>query len=468
MPWRCKLLSSNRGRALCAAAALSVAASCGTVDPRPDFDKARQEIRATTGEESIHDPDDPVLTEDEIRAVLADGLGLAEATRLALLNNRRLQAGFLSLGVARADYVQAGLLKNPSLSLAFLFPDNGGRVRWTADLLQSVAEIWQIPARQALAQAGIERQILELSRFAGELVAATRAAYFESVAARGAEAVAKSNTEFARRSLEGVRKQVEIGVASNTDENLAESLALGAELSYRRSQREVAESIRELAGLLSFNEDVLTVVLTDPLPEPTGSEMDREAWVAASLKARPDVRAAESAVAAAEARVRVERRRFVSGASVGVSAERPEGGSSADLLVGPAASIEIPLFDQNQAQVSRAEYELGERTKEREALVAEVSQDVRAAVDKAGIAARAAAFSRSELVPQAERSAVLAARAYELGDTTILTLLQAQKAVLEARRTDIDALLEAALAKIDLERAAGAPLAGSAEAGLRP
>src|SRR5688572_30665399 len=200
-------------------------AGCATVDPRPDYERARQEIRATTGEDAIHDPEGPLLSEEEIRAALADGLGLAEAARLALLNNRRLQAGFLALGVARAEYVQAGLLENPSLSLAFLFPDAGGRVRWTADLVGSIAEIWQIPSRRALAQAGVEQRILELSRFAGELVAGTKTAYFESVAAREARSVGRANLELARRSLEGVIRQVAEGVASKTDESLAESLA---------------------------------------------------------------------------------------------------------------------------------------------------------------------------------------------------------------------------------------------------
>jgi outer membrane protein TolC len=39
-----------------------------------------------------------------------------------------------------------------------------------------------------------------------------------------------------------------------------------------------------------------------------------------------------------------------------------------------------------------------------------------------------------------------------------LTLLQAQKVALEARRTEVEALLEATLSRIDLERAAGWPL----------
>lgn len=461
------MLRSNRLRGFRVGVVLSIG-GCATVDPRPDYEQAKQEIRATTGEEVVHDPDQPVLTGAEIGTMLADGLGLDEATRLALLNNRRLQAGFLALGVARADYVQAGLLANPSLSLAFLFPDAGGRVRWTADLVGSVTEIWQIPARQAHAQAGIEQRILELSRFAGELVAATKTAYFESLAAREARSVGRANLELARRSREGVHRQVAEGVASKTDESLAESLALGVELSFQRTEREEVAATRRLAALLSLEEDLLAVTLTDPLPEPGWPTLEREAFVEASLGVRPDLRAAARAVAAAEERVDLEHKRRLPEVSAGVSAERPEGGSSDDFFIGPAAALELPLFDQNQAQVSRAEFELAQSRKEHEALVAEARQELRAALDTAGVAARAATFAAHELLPQAERSAALAQRAYELGDTTVLTLLQAQRTVLEARRTLIDALLEAALSRIEVERAAGGPLRPSAERAIEP
>ncbi|MFN0009170.1 MAG: TolC family protein [Planctomycetota bacterium] len=440
--------------------ALAMASGCATVDPRPDYEQARQEIRATTGEAELYDPEGPALTRDEIRAVLEDGLGFAEATRLALLNNRRLQAGFLSLGVARSEYVQAGLLENPSLSLAFLFPDTGGRVRWTAELFGSLAEIWQIPARQALARAGLEQRILELSRFAGALVAETRETYLGSVAAREARSVARASVELARRSLAGVRRQVEAGVASKVDEGLAESLALGAELVFQRTEREEVALLRKLAALLSLEDDLLAVTLTDPLPDPSWQGLEREQLVEKCTRTRADLRAAERAVVAAEERVALERKRRV-GLGAGVSAERPEAGSSADFLVGPAATVELPIFDQNQAQVSRAEFELAGLRKERDALAADVRQEVRAAFDKADVATRAAVFARNELAPQAMRAATLAEKAYELGDTTVLALLQAQKAVLEARRIETEALLEAALSRIDLERAAGSPLGDS-------
>lgn len=461
------MLRSNRHQSLGVLIVLSIA-SCATVDPRPDYEQAKLEIRATTGEEDVHDPDEPVLTGAEIETMLADGLGLDEAARLALLNNRRLQAGFLALGVARAEYVQAGLLENPSLSLAFLFPDAGGRGRWTADLVGSVAEIWQIPSRQAFARAGLEQRILELSRFAGELVAATKSAYFEGVAAREGRSVGRANLELARRSHEGVRRQVEEGVASKTDESLAESLALGAELSFQRTEREEVAVMRKLAALLSLEEDLLAITLTDSLPEPGWQALEREAFVEASLGVRPDLRAASRAVAAAEERVGLEHKRRFPEFSAGMSAERPESMSASDSFIGPAAALELPIFDQNQAQMSRAKFELAQRRKEFEALIVEARQELRAALDKADVASRTAAFARDELVPQAERGATLAEKAYELGDTTVLTLLQAQKAALEARRTVIEALLEAALSRIEVERTAGAPLRAPSNAEMKP
>ena len=58
----------------------------------------------------------------EVRALLHDTLTADGAIQVALLNNRNLQALYAELGVAQADLVQAGLLKNPVFDGAVLFP----------------------------------------------------------------------------------------------------------------------------------------------------------------------------------------------------------------------------------------------------------------------------------------------------------------------------------------------------------
>ena len=50
---------------------------------------------------------------DASRGLLASDLTLDNAVRVALLNNRQLQATFEDLGIARGQLIQAGLIANP-------------------------------------------------------------------------------------------------------------------------------------------------------------------------------------------------------------------------------------------------------------------------------------------------------------------------------------------------------------------
>ncbi len=439
---------------------LALCAACATVkvDPGESQEDARKLIRDATGQAEVFDAQEEPLSADAIGAVLADGLGLDEALRLALLNNRRLQAGFLGLGVARADFVQAGLLRNPSLGIGLLIPSGGGRPKLSADLLQSLVDLWELPERQALAQEVLQQRVLELSRFAGELVVDTKDAYLQSVGARELLASARENATVAQAALDAVRKQVDGGVATATEANVAQSQALGAELASRSAERESFGARRRLAALLSLDGDLMEVELTDALPEPATCELDREALVARSRSTRLDIRAAAAALAAAESQLALERRRTIPDIDVGLSLERPERGASIDLLAGPSATIELPIFDRNEVQVRRAEFRRDQLEREYEALVGEAGQEVRAAVDRAVSAARTARFIADDLLPQAERAAALARTAFELGDTTSLSFLESQRAALQARRSKTEALLEAARTQVDIERVAGASI----------
>jgi len=437
-------------------ASLGSACASTEVDPREDQERARALIREALGPVEIFDPQAPPLSESEIEATLADGLGLDEALRLALLNSRRLQAGFLALGIARADFVQAGLLRNPSLGVGFLFPSGGGSPKITADFVQSLVDLWELPARQEVAEQLVQQRVYELSRFAGALVVDTKDAYFESVARRELLATARESADLARAVLDAVRLRVQEGVATAIEENLAQSQALDAELVLRSAERESTGAQRRLAALLSLEGDLLPVALVDALPEPGPSEIDREGLVLRSRASRLDLRASEAALLSAEAQLALERRRAMPDVELGVSFERPEGGGSVDALAGPGVAVELPIFDRNQVQVRRAEFRRDELQREHDALAAEIGQEVRAAVDRAAASARVARFVAEELLPQAERGLELARDSYSLGDTTLLAVLESQRAALQARSTRIEALLEAARTGVEVERAAGA------------
>ena len=58
-----------------------------------------------------------------VAKMLANDLTADQAVQIALLNNHHLQATFEDLGIAQADLVQAGSLKNPVFDLGVRFPD---------------------------------------------------------------------------------------------------------------------------------------------------------------------------------------------------------------------------------------------------------------------------------------------------------------------------------------------------------
>ena len=63
---------------------------------------------------------------EKLRSLLNNKLTVDDAVQIALLNNRELQAIYSDLGVAQADLVQAGLLKNPLFDASIKWPTPGG------------------------------------------------------------------------------------------------------------------------------------------------------------------------------------------------------------------------------------------------------------------------------------------------------------------------------------------------------
>ena len=84
---------------------------------------------------------------------LDDGLTESEAVAIAPWNNAAFQLDLASLGFARADLVEAGLLRNPILSL--LFPLGPKQLEATAML--PIEVLFQWPRRVAISALNLQR-----------------------------------------------------------------------------------------------------------------------------------------------------------------------------------------------------------------------------------------------------------------------------------------------------------------------
>ena len=473
-------------------------AGCSQVEPQPDFARARQLITERTGVDAVYDPDGPLLTEKELHTLLADGLTLDEALCVALLNNRQLHAEFMSIGIAKADWVQGGLLANPTLGFSAQFPEGGGRSNIQAAIAQSIVDLWRIPRRKKVAQAKLDETILRIAHVAAQLATQTKNAYSQAVAADELLTLGRKNLELVSKSYEAVKAQREAGIASMLDENLARGQVLSAELGVRNARLAAANAKRRLAQLLSIGRNVDDVALSDRLPD----TFDHSRWTSGlpdklielARNSRLDLRALENAVQARLAEIGVEKLEVFPDVTLGIAFERVERraqpgrdiaadfarasiangaltipeiqsprerraseSEEIDAILGPSLDLTLPIFDQNQAQIARAEYLHLLDLKAYEDLYIRIAQDIRMATDDALTAFRNAAYYRDELVPQAAQNLEFATASYSSGRTNILTLIEAQRVSLQVQRGYIEVRLEASTAMSDLEQAVGMP-----------
>ncbi len=432
-------------------------AACAQVEPGPDFDEARSLVEESTGRKEVFSPYGVSLTEEELSAIFANGLSLEESLRVALMNNRELQAEFQEIGIAHADWVQSQLLSNPSLDVLLRFPSDGGRSMIEAAVGVELLELWRIPVRTEAAKKNLEATVFRIARRAGERLAETRNSYYAAVAAEELLQVAQENVKLATQSFEAVKSLHSAGAADAFDENLALGPLLSAQLVVRTTQIDAAQARRDLAKMLSLDWSVERLRLTDQLPEPATTAVDAEALIQQALASRLDLRSIASAIDALDAKLSLERRKAWGDVSGGITSERPAGNGGTQS--GPAISLTLPLFDQNEAQVVRAMFKRERMVKLLEAAKVAVAQDVRSSADRVNFAARSLVFYDEDLLPQAERSLELARESFASGRTTLLALVEVQRLLLEARRGHVALRLEAATSRSNLERVVGVPLA---------
>jgi len=431
---------------------LFLVSACVTVNPRPDYDRTAQLITQATGQEPVYRPDDDALVKNTVDELLAGGVTAQEAVQLCLLNNLKLQATFFNVGMARADVVQSGLFSNPTIGFSPRFPDGGGPTNFEASLAQNIAELWRIPARRRAAEYDLEQAILALAREVSATALEAKAAYYKAVRTDREIEVIQGNVEITKQLVDLAKVREEAGVGSLVDVQLSESELLQMELALRVATIARFEARTELTKLLGLPVPPDQLQLTEPLPDPPQWTIAPEQLITLARSHRLDVQAAQNAVQVAEARVEEEKREAVRVVDIG-------GIRDAEDRTGPTLSVELPLFDQNQAQIAKATYLAQQANKNLEALVQELTQDTRVTYARAHNAWETTRFYQQQLLPLREGSLELSREAYRYGRASFLQVLEAERKLLEARAGYLEALQNSSTALVELERVTGQPVA---------
>jgi len=373
--------------------------SCAAPPRDAGFGDVRRSVQERIEQGVVWDrggPEDRVARE-KVAGLLASPIGADEAVQIALLNNRGLQARYADLGVAQADVVRAGLLKNPVFDGDLKFSTDGGGTKVELAVVQDFLDVLMIPLRKRMAESEFAGAKLRVTAAALDLAGRTRVAFYDYQAAEQVVELRKTVTEAAGAAYDFAQRLRKAG--NNTELALAQERA-----TYEQSKLDLADAeaaaldARErLDALMGVWGEQVTWTAVGRLADPPAEELATGGVEKAAI---------ERNLALAAARTRIESAAMTLGrrrsmglfpeVGLGAAAEREnEGGWSA----GPALSLPIPLFDQGQSATAAARAELGRARDQYAATAVEVRAAARAARDRLAAARGRAAYLRQVILP---------------------------------------------------------------------
>jgi len=423
------------------AALAGLAAACAARPARPP-EVVIQDIKDRT-EHSVR-PFDVRPTGDPPPGVsLDDGVTEDEAVATALWNNAQLSADLATLDIARANLLEAGLLRNPSLQV--LFPV--GPKPFELALTWPIDQWIQRPRRVAAAQRAWDQVAASLGQNGLNTARDARQAHAALVQAQ----------ERARLTAEVAKLAAEI--ARITEAQLKAGDISPMELD---SAQAAAASAAELAGRarhdLVVAQDRLRFQLG--LPPPAGAslravpgalgrtaippvdDLREAAWAR-----RPDLRAQEIAVAAAAQRAKWERSRWLVLAAILSSKEVGTYG----VRTGPGVSADLPIFGTTRGSVARADAEVEQASRQYLAMRQRVDLEVGEAREALAGAEQSLAEYAERVVPALDTAAASGRKAYEAGEVSYLFVIELSRQLAAAllRRADLEAEVRRARAELD-------------------
>ncbi len=437
----------------------SAALGCASTSPRPAVAATSALVEDRTGKRVtwISSSEDDAAAERAVRGILAQDLGLDGAIEVALLRNRGLQAHYEELGIAQADLVQAGLLKNPVLAGTFRFPFEAGHIPGIeTSLVQAFLDLLTMASRKKIAGLALEATQYRVASAVVSHVRETKSAYYALQAAQQTYAMRQIVTDAALAAVELARRQNAAGTINDLELANEEALYAQVALDLVKSSADVIAARERLNRAMGTWGDTTDWRVESKLPPLPAADPELQGLETLAIQNRLDLKAAGRDVQVVSYGLSLAKNtRWFGGVDAGIDFEqKPEGIH----LLGPTVSIEIPIFDQRQATIAKLEAEL-RMTQDREASLAiDARSHVRELHGKLVAARTVAERYAQTLVPLRERIVVLSQQQYDAMLLGVFQLLSAKQSEINAYREFLDALRDYWTLRAELETEVGGKL----------
>jgi cobalt-zinc-cadmium efflux system outer membrane protein len=399
---------------------------------------------------ALADPDQPISV--PVPAAAADGpsavavaVGWTDIVRL-VERHPRFAVGELQIDAARAGVDAAGAVPNPTLegSVGQARPRAGGAgIEWGLALTLPLGWIAQRGSRIDAAAAAVDVAAAENEALRRDVVLELRVLFwsvaYDQASVASLEALAAQTSAL----VQTVRRRVEKGEARPVEATRVEIELekVTTELETARISRAARQA--ELALWLGVPPGEAVVVVADLDALPVAA--DRGAALVSARKTHPAMAVTRARARSLEAEVDIERRARVPAFSLtGFAAfELDQRG------YGAGVAVDLPVWDWNTGRIAQAEASLAGGEKQAEATALEIEAAVIAAQAACRASVASATRFRDNVVPRSEIAAAMTERTYQIGEASLLEVIDARRTLLDAHRFYLNALAQA---QIDCSR----------------
>ena len=422
---------------------------CATVDQQAGFSEVRTAVAARSDKRVVWNRGtalDAQVAED-VQTLLHGTLTPDAAIQVALLNNRELQAMYAALGVAQADLVQAGLLRNPVFDGIIRFPLSGGSAELELSAALGFLDLFYRPLRQRVAAARFDETKLQVTAGVLDFAGTVQTAFYRHQANMQRLELLQTIAHALTTSWEVAQRLQAAGNITELDLAQERAEAEAAKVHVRTAEaaiRQSREHLNTLMGLWGLDtawqsDGRLPDIPAQPLPiDGLETQALRQSLDLASARQRLIVAGEQLGVTRATA--------LVPEISLGAGGKRREG----TWEVGPLVEFPIPILDQGQARRGRALAELRRAQQEYYALGVRIRATARALAERVQEAQDRALYYRDILLPLRERIVNETQLHYNAMQRGVFELLRAREQHIQTAVAYIDALRDYWLARADL------------------
>lgn len=431
-----------------------LSSGCAAVSPKADFAEVEQMTEERIGQPLywIESAEDESVHTQKLDSLLREPLTSDIAVRVALLNNRGLQAIYQDLGIARADLVQAGLPKNPVLSMERRFSGQALEI----DVMQNLLDLLVIPLRKRIAGAELAAAKFRVAHAVIDLALEVESAFYAMQADLELVEMWRSVAAANRASAIAARRMYEAGNITDLDLRTQESEHAEAKLELATAEAEATQQRERLNGLMGLWGPAPAWIVTPRLPDVVQPEPDLAGLESLAVDRRLDLAAArEEITARAQALGFTRATRFVPDLELGTHYERePEG----DGTSGPSVAFTVPVFDQGRAATARGASLLRQAQERYFSEAVQIRSDVRSAYVSMSAARQKVEFYKRVALPLHDEMLKQTQLHYNAMQVGVLQLLQAKRDQIDGGRESVEALRDYWIARAALERATGCKL----------